>query len=171
MRNRALRVCGVSCGLLVLAFVVGSCNLHNLNNEKRDTKTVSSKLALGVKRGFGSGPVSMVTFCPAHTRSATNKIINKCTALVKNRGRQEEKPEYRTLSIPKEHLMVRSGYQQLGRLALIYAHCIQYMNMVRTGTPVNYPVERKRLVMMNQKLINQCVIHYTKLQARLRSIA
>jgi len=159
MRKGLLKIGGLCSSLLVMAFIVGSCSVRELKNEKKNTRTVPfEKMA------------SPVTFSRAHTRSATSKIINKCTALVRP-SRPAQTVQYRALGIPKEHLMVRVRYQQLGRLALIYAHCLLYIKIIRDGIPANHNKARTRLVMMNQKLIAQCMMQYTKLQTRTRSVA
>jgi len=156
MRNGLLKIGGLCSGLLIMAFIVGSCSAPELRNEQKDVTEVPFKKM-----------VSPVIFSRAHTKSATNKIIKKCTTLVRP-SRPAPIPQYRALGIPKEHLLVRVRYQQLGRLALIYAHCMEYMKIIRESTPTNHQKARKRLVMLNQKLITQCMMQYTKLQTRVR---
>jgi hypothetical protein len=158
MRNGLLKLGSLCSGLVVMAFIVGSCSMSEQKSKKEGAQEVPCKKK-----------VSPVTFSRAHTKSATGKILNKCTTLVRP-GRLAPTPHYRALGIPQEHLMVRVRYQQLGRLALIYAHCVQYMKIIREGAPVNHRGTRKRLVMMNQKLITQCMMQYTKLQMRARPV-
>ncbi len=158
--KRVLRLGSVGGCLLVIAFIVGSCNVQHHNNTKKYNRTIHDS-------SFNI-PLPSSKLSRSNTRIATNTLVRTCSRLIKQ-SKEAQKIEYRTLAIPKEHLMVRSCYQQLGRLAFIYAHCQQYLQRARHGDKGTNQPARTRLVKMNKKLINECITQYTKSQIRTRS--
>jgi hypothetical protein len=151
------KVCSIVCCLLVIAFIIGSFNTYDGQHDKKHNTMIESNVAIKPHR------INLVPPTALHTvpvRPATDMRV-------------DESKSFRTLRIPKEHLMVRSGYQQLGRLAFIYAHCVQHIKKVNGTRHVSktMQVATRQLVALNQKVMNQYIMRYTKYQARVRGAA
>jgi|GEM_PF-3386823 len=155
------RVCSIVCVLLVMAFIIGSVNVDNLRHDKKHNTLIESNVVIK--------PRSM----PIGTVASATALQKACDASVASAQGTDESKANRTLRIPKEHLMVRSGYQQLGRLAFIYAYCLQHIKKMNCRTHVSkaMQVATRQLVALNQQLLNQYIMHCTKYQARVRGTA